>query len=314
MFDAALMELAHLSAGDQVNVEVHEGGTNHPHTAASRAIAREVSQGHQGHDEGLRADDEEAGMKASPDNCFHLTRGHGAGDSRASAIARFGGSEGVRERALLESAVAAPQASFGGKSPYRDLADIAAAYLYYLCQNHPFVDGNKRDGAGRMHRVPALERNRAESRRSGTHGAGGLARPGCGIGTTCWTAFGRAAPSKRQCHRQDVLGWRRLPSRARRSWWPARVTRPVPRIKSPLHHFNACRPNWCSRQDSHLHWRRSRRRVSALDYASKEMEPPAGDAPAGFLYKRNPQAAAWRRQNGRSPRCCPGRGWLMTPA
>ena len=32
-----------------------------------------------------------------------------------------------------------------------------------------------------------------------------------------------------------------------------------------------------------------------LDYASKEMEPPAGAAPAGFLYKRNPQAAAWRR-------------------
>jgi hypothetical protein len=43
------------------------------------------------------------------------------------------------------------------------------------------------------------------------------------------------------------------------------------------------------------------------------MEPPAGDAPARFLYKRNPQAAAWRR-NGRSPQCCPGHGWLMTPA
>ena len=51
-------------------------------------------------------------------------------------------------------------------------------------------------------------------------------------------------------------------------WWPARVTRPVLRIKSPLHHFNACRPNWCSRQDLHLHWRRSRRRASALGYAS----------------------------------------------
>jgi hypothetical protein len=49
-----------------------------------------------------------------------------------------------------------------------------------------------------------------------------------------------------------------------RRWWPARVTLPVQRIKSPLHHFNAGRPKWCSRQDSHLHWRRSRRRVSAV--------------------------------------------------
>src|SRR2546429_7460265 len=47
-------------------------------------------------------------------------------------------------------------------------------------------------------------------------------------------------------------------------WWPARVTLPIQRIKSPLHHFNACRPKWCSRQDSHLHWRRSRRRVSSV--------------------------------------------------
>lgn len=62
----------------------------------------------------------------------------------------------------------------------------------------------------------------------------------------------------------------RVPNSALRvvDWWPARVTRPVPRIKSPLHHFNACRPNWCSRQDLHLHWRRSRRRASALGYAS----------------------------------------------
>ena len=66
----------------------------------------------------------------------------------AEVIARFGGSDGVRESALLESAVAAPQASFGGKSPYKDLAEIAAAYLYYLCRNHPFVDGNKRAALG----------------------------------------------------------------------------------------------------------------------------------------------------------------------
>ncbi len=66
----------------------------------------------------------------------------------AEAIARFGGSDGVLDSALLESAVAAPQASFGGRSPYRDLTEVAAAYLYYLCRNHPFVDGNKRAGLG----------------------------------------------------------------------------------------------------------------------------------------------------------------------
>ena len=66
----------------------------------------------------------------------------------AAAIARFGGSDGVRDTALLESGVAAPQASFGGKSPYADLAEVAAAYLYYLCRNHPFIDGNKRAALG----------------------------------------------------------------------------------------------------------------------------------------------------------------------
>jgi death-on-curing protein len=66
----------------------------------------------------------------------------------AQAIAKFGGSDGVREIALLESAVAAAQASFGGKSPYADLAEVAAAYLYYLCKNHPFIDGNKRAALG----------------------------------------------------------------------------------------------------------------------------------------------------------------------
>jgi death-on-curing protein len=86
-------------------------------------------------------------VKASPDNCFHLTVDI-VREIHAKAISRFGGSDGVRESALLESAVAAPQASFGGKSPYRDLAEIAAAYLYYLCRNHPFVEGNKRAALG----------------------------------------------------------------------------------------------------------------------------------------------------------------------
>jgi death-on-curing protein len=86
-------------------------------------------------------------MKAAPDNCFHLTV-EIVREIHAEAIRRFGGSDGVRELALLESAVAAPQASFGGRSPYRDMAEVAAAYLFYLCKNHPFIDGNKRAALG----------------------------------------------------------------------------------------------------------------------------------------------------------------------
>jgi len=86
-------------------------------------------------------------VSASPENCFHLSV-EIVREVHAEAIARFGGSDGVRDTALLESAVAAPQASFGGKSPYHDLAEVAAAYLYYLCRNHPFIDGNKRAALG----------------------------------------------------------------------------------------------------------------------------------------------------------------------
>lgn len=86
-------------------------------------------------------------MSASPETCFHLSV-EIVREIHAEAISTFGGSHGIRDSALLESAVAAPQASFGGKSPYRDLAEVAAAYLYYLCRNHPFVDGNKRAALG----------------------------------------------------------------------------------------------------------------------------------------------------------------------
>jgi death-on-curing protein len=78
----------------------------------------------------------------------------------AEAIAKFGGSDGVRDITLLESAIAAPQASFGGRSPYRDLAEVAAAYLYYLCLNHPFIDGNKRAALGSC--IVFLRLNRVE--------------------------------------------------------------------------------------------------------------------------------------------------------
>lgn len=82
-------------------------------------------------------------MSLTPDNCTHLTVDivkalHDA------ALERYGGLQGIREDALLQSAVAAPQATFGGQSPFADLVEVAAAYLYYLARNHAFLDGNKR--------------------------------------------------------------------------------------------------------------------------------------------------------------------------
>jgi death-on-curing protein len=86
-------------------------------------------------------------MSPTPEDCFHLTVDI-VREIHTEAITRFGGSDGVRDISLLESAVAAPQASFGGQSPYRDLVEVAAAYLFYLCRNHPFIDGNKRAALG----------------------------------------------------------------------------------------------------------------------------------------------------------------------
>jgi death-on-curing protein len=68
----------------------------------------------------------------------------------ADQIATFGGTAGVRDQGLLDSALAQPQATFGGKLLHPTLADQAAAYLYHLSRNHPFVDGNKRTAFGVM--------------------------------------------------------------------------------------------------------------------------------------------------------------------
>jgi death-on-curing protein len=62
----------------------------------------------------------------------------------AEVRAAHGGLAGLRDEALLESAVAAPQATMAGEPMFTDPVEIAAAYLFYLCRNHPFVDGNKR--------------------------------------------------------------------------------------------------------------------------------------------------------------------------
>ena len=59
-------------------------------------------------------------------------------------LAAHGGAAGIRDETLLESAVAAPQASMMGQPLISDPLEIAAAYLFYISRNHPFLDGNKR--------------------------------------------------------------------------------------------------------------------------------------------------------------------------
>ena len=62
-------------------------------------------------------------------------------------ISRFGGAAGVRDIELLKSAIGMPSATFGGEFLHPSVIEMAAAYLYHLVENHPFVDGNKRVGA-----------------------------------------------------------------------------------------------------------------------------------------------------------------------
>lgn len=65
----------------------------------------------------------------------------------ADQARRYGGEPNVRDQGLLESAIAQPQATFGGELLHAFPFEMAAAYLFHIVQNHPFVDGNKRTGA-----------------------------------------------------------------------------------------------------------------------------------------------------------------------
>ncbi|HNZ95714.1 MAG: type II toxin-antitoxin system death-on-curing family toxin [Acidobacteria bacterium] len=62
----------------------------------------------------------------------------------AEQIRRFGGAPGLRDPALLASALAMPRATFGGEPLHATPWEAAAACLFHLARNHPFVDGNKR--------------------------------------------------------------------------------------------------------------------------------------------------------------------------
>lgn len=75
-------------------------------------------------------------------------------------IEHFGGAAGLRDLDLLKSALAVPMATYGGSFLHADLWEMAAAYLFHLVENHPFVDGNKRLGA--MAALVFLELNGVE--------------------------------------------------------------------------------------------------------------------------------------------------------
>lgn len=64
------------------------------------------------------------------------------------AVRRYKGSPGVRAHHLLESALGAACQTFDGKPLHPDAVALAAAYAFYICTDHPFVDGNKRTAVG----------------------------------------------------------------------------------------------------------------------------------------------------------------------
>lgn len=68
----------------------------------------------------------------------------------ADLIEAYGGTDGVRDEGLLDSAIHAPLQSFGGEELYPTLLEKAARLWYGLIKNHPFIDGNKRIGTHAM--------------------------------------------------------------------------------------------------------------------------------------------------------------------
>jgi death-on-curing protein len=83
-------------------------------------------------------------------------------DIHRNQIERYGGTLGVRDAALLESALAALQSGFGDQYLHGDLFEMASTYLFHVVQNHPFLDGNKRVGTAAA--LTFLELNGVETK------------------------------------------------------------------------------------------------------------------------------------------------------
>jgi len=72
-------------------------------------------------------------------------------------IELYGGPAGIRDIELLKSAITMPPATFGGEYLHKNLYEMAAAYLFHIARNHPFIDGNKTHRRGGSSRFPADE-------------------------------------------------------------------------------------------------------------------------------------------------------------
>lgn len=75
-------------------------------------------------------------------------------------LALFGGSSGTRDLGLLQSALGNVEATFGGEYLHQSIYEMGAGYLYGICRNHPFIDGNKRTAAAAA--LTFLDYNRIE--------------------------------------------------------------------------------------------------------------------------------------------------------
>ncbi len=86
-------------------------------------------------------------MNTNPDICYHLTV-ESILKIHSEATSRFGGIDIVREMNLLESTVNSLHASFQDQLPSMDVVEMGGAYLFYMCRNRLFLDGNKRTALG----------------------------------------------------------------------------------------------------------------------------------------------------------------------
>ena len=124
-------------------------------------------------------------------------------ESHREQIRVYGGSEGLRDLGLLESAIAQPPAGFGGVPLHRDLYEMAAAYLFHLVQNHPFIDGNKRVGHGGLTSARSLL-PRLAATRSLRSGALWPHRPESHLDSERWTSVQRAGETLLISERRSV--------------------------------------------------------------------------------------------------------------
>jgi death-on-curing protein len=92
-------------------------------------------------------------------------------DLHRDQIERYGGDLGIRDRGLIEAAVAMPQQSFGGRYLHVDLFEMAAAYAFHLAESQAFVDGNKRTGLAAAYTFLALNGYRLSERDDTLYGA-----------------------------------------------------------------------------------------------------------------------------------------------